>query len=109
MVAANRVFWTEVAQETDNDREWIPNDACRRRLSVLPPRAGRWLAILDVVDPALTGRMLIPFWRFAPGHGVDLAMWLDDPGPVDVATVQGTAFTPRMPAPSDRRRAQPGQ
>ena len=54
-----------------------------------------WLAILDEVDQALTGRMLIPFWRFAPGHGVDLAMWLDDPGPVDVADwVQGTAALP---------------
>lgn len=97
MVAANRVFWTKVAQETDNDREWIPNDAQQAALGfVLPPETGSmWLAILDEVDQALAGRMLIPFWRFAPGHGVDLAMWLDDPRPVDVADwVQGTAALP---------------
>ena len=97
MVAANRVFWTEVAQETDNDREWIPNDAQQAALGfALPPETGSmWLAILDEVDQALAGRMLIPFWRFAPGHGVDVAMWLDDPRPVDVADwVQGTAALP---------------
>lgn len=97
MVAANRVFWTEVAQETDDDREWIPNDTQQAALGfALPPETGSmWLAILDEVDQALTGRMLIPFWRFAPGHGVDLAVWLDDPRPVDVADwVQGTAALP---------------
>lgn len=42
MVAANRVFWTEVAQETDDDREWIPNDAQQAALGfALPPETGR--------------------------------------------------------------------
>ncbi|WP_405405120.1 hypothetical protein [Paracoccus sp. Ld10] len=97
MVAANRDFWTAVAQETDDDREWIPNDAQQAALGFdLPPGTGPlWLSILDEVDQALSGRMLIPYWRFAPGHGVDLAMWLKDPRPVEIADwVQGTAALP---------------
>ncbi|ODT60919.1 MULTISPECIES: hypothetical protein [Paracoccus] len=97
MVAANRLFWAEVAQETDNDREWIPNEAQDAALGFdLPPGTGPlWLSILEEVDQALEGRMLIPHWRMAPGHGVDLAMWLDDPRPVDVIDwLQGSAALP---------------
>ena len=97
MVAANRLFWAEVATETDNDREWIPNDAQQAALGfALPPGTGpMWLAILDEVDQALEGKMLIPYWRFAPGHGVDLAQWLREPAPVEVADwVQGSAALP---------------
>ncbi|WP_265500668.1 hypothetical protein [Paracoccus beibuensis] len=97
MVTANRDFWAVVATETDNDREWIPNDAQEAALGFdLPPgTADMWLAILDEVDQALAGRMLIPFWRFAPGHGVDLSLWLEDPRPVELADwVQGTAALP---------------
>lgn len=97
MIAANRDFWAAIADETDNDREWIPNDRQQAALGFeLPEGAGRtWLAVLDDAERALDGRMLVPFWRFAPGHGVDLAMWLDDPQPVDVVGwIQGSAALP---------------
>lgn len=97
MIAANRAFWTEVAPETDDEREWIPNDRQTAALGFrLPPGTGDlWLSILHEVDAALAGRMLVPFWRFAPGYGVDLARWVEDPQPVDpVDWVQGTAALP---------------
>lgn len=97
MIAANRDFWAAIADETDDDREWIPNDRQQAALGFeLPEGAGRtWLAVLDDAERALDGRMLVPFWRFAPGHGVDLAMWLDDPQPVDVVGwIQGSAALP---------------
>lgn len=97
MIAANRAFWTAVADETDNDREWIPNDRQQAALGfVLPEGAGRtWLAVLGDAEQALDGRMLVPFWRFAPGYGIDLSMWLDDPKPVDVIDwIQGSAALP---------------
>lgn len=97
MIAANRDFWQAVAAETDNDREWIPNDDQQAALGFdLPPDTGAlWLSLLDEAEQVLDGRMLIPFWRFAPGYGVDLAMWLDDPQPVDlIGWVQGTAALP---------------
>ncbi|WP_378944971.1 hypothetical protein [Paracoccus sp. R86501] len=97
MIAANRAFWTLVAQEGDDDREWIPNDGQHAALGFdLPQGTGpQWMALLEEVDQALQGKMLVPFWRFAPGFGVDIAQWLQDPQPVDVtAWVQGTAALP---------------
>lgn len=97
MVGANREFWRLVALEGDNDREWIPNDGQQAALGFdLPQGTGpQWMALLDQMDQALQGKMLIPFWRFAPGHGIDLSKWLQDPQPVEIADwVQGTAALP---------------
>lgn len=97
MIAANRDFWAAVAIETDNEREWIPNDAQQAALGfALPQGAGAaWLAVLGDAEQLLDGRMLIPHWRFAAGHGVDLKSWLDDPQPVDVVDwLQGSAALP---------------
>lgn len=97
MIAANRDFWAAVATETDNDREWIPNDGQQAALGfALPPGTGRrWLAILSDAEQVLEGRMLVPFWRFAPGYGIDLSAWLKEPAPVDVISwIQGSAALP---------------
>lgn len=97
MIAANRKFWSQVAAETDDDREWIPSDRQKSALGFeLPDGAGEtWLAVLDDAELALNGERLIPYWRFAPGHGVDLKHWLDDPQPVDlVGWIQGSAALP---------------
>ena len=86
MIAANRAFWQAVAAEQDNDREWIPNDAQTAALGFdIPQGAGAaWLGVLDDAEALLEGRMLVPHWRFAPGYGIDLPAWLDDPQPVDL-------------------------
>jgi hypothetical protein len=99
MVTANIDFWKAVKAETDNDREWIPNDAQQAALGFdLPEGTGaQWLAVLDDMDQALRGKMLIPFWRFAPGYGVDLSLWLQDPQPVEIADwAQGSATLPYL-------------
>ena len=99
MVTANIDFWQAVKAETDNDREWIPNDTQQAAAGfTLPERTGaRWLAVLADMDQVLKGDMLVPFWRFSPGYGVDLSMWLQDPAPVEFADwVQGTAALPYL-------------
>ena len=99
MIAENRLFWNSVGQEQDNDREWIPNDAQQAALGFdLPQGTGpAWLAVLDAAQDMLDGRQLIPFWRLAPGHGIDLSLWIKDPQPVDlVGWVQGSAALPYM-------------
>lgn len=99
MIAENRLFWDRVGQEQDNDREWIPNDAQQAALGFdLPQGTGpAWLAVLDAAQDMLDGRQLIPFWRLAPGHGIDLSLWIKDPQPVDlVGWVQGSAALPYM-------------
>lgn len=94
MIAANRDFWTAVAAETDNDREWIPNDAQQQALGLeVPAGSGAaWLLVLADAEKVLNGELLIPYWRFAPGHGVNLRKWLDAPAPIEMVDwVQGTA------------------
>lgn len=97
MIAENRDFWSAVAAETDNDREWIPNQTQQAALGFdLPPdTADAWLGVLDDAQAVLDGKMLVPFWRFAPGHGIDLKAWIDDPSSVDLIDwIQGSAALP---------------
>ena len=97
MIAANRKFWLLVAAETDDDREWIPNDKQHAALGFeLPPGTGpSWLGVLDDGEQILSGQKLIPYWRFAPGYGINLKAWIDDPAPVDlVGWIQGSAALP---------------
>ena len=112
MIAANQRFWAAVEDETDNDREWIPND---RQQSALPvtvdPGAGAaWLRVLEEAEAVLTGRLLVPHPMLPKGTGINLAAWFDAPGPVDLmAWVQGVgaypflARGPRISALSWRR------
>jgi hypothetical protein len=95
----NRAFWTLVARETDNDREWIPS---KNQDSVLglpfPPDTGTmWLAVLSDAEKVLRGDLLIPHWRLAEGAGFDLGAFLEDPPVVDVAgLIQGATLVPYL-------------
>ncbi|MCB2117453.1 MAG: hypothetical protein KDE00_14455 [Rhodobacteraceae bacterium] len=93
----NRRFWEKVAVETDNEAEWIPNDRQTAALGfTLPEGTGvTWLAVLSEGEKVLAGDLLIPYWRFAPGHGVNLGTWIAKPAPVRVVDwIQGTAALP---------------
>lgn len=97
MIAANRGFWASVAAETDNDREWIPNDNQQSALGFnLPQGTGpMWLAVLDEAEAVLDGELLIPFWRFAPGYGINLAKWFENPSALDpIGWIQGASALP---------------
>lgn len=103
MMDANVAFWSALADETDNDGEWIPNP---QQVSVLPiavpPEIGEgWQAVLAEMRGILTGDLLIPHPRSAlaanglPSHGIDLSAWLQDPVPVDlVGYIHGFALEP---------------
>lgn len=97
MIAANRRFWAAVEAETDNDREWIPND---RQQSVLPvtlePGTGAtWLRVLDEAEAVLQGRLLLAHPMLPEGVGIDLSSWLETPGPIDLAAwIQGVGALP---------------
>lgn len=99
MIAENRAFWTRVARETDNDREWLPNATQTSVLGLeVPPEAGpRWLAVLDEMEAVLRGQKLIHFWRAGPPAGINLAKLFTDPRPVDLAGwIQGWAVVPYL-------------
>lgn len=98
-VEDNRRFWTLVAREADDDREWIPN---KRQTSAtglpFPPDTGPvWLSVLAEGEAVLRGELLIPFWRLGPGAGVDLGALLEDPPVLDLAgLVQGSTLLPYL-------------
>ncbi len=99
MAAESRRFWTLVARETDDDREWIPNKAQVSATGLpFPPETGaRWLAVLAEAEAVLRGERLIPFWRLGEGAGIDLSALLEDPPEIDLAgLVQGAALLPYL-------------
>lgn len=99
MIAENRRFWTLVALETDNDREWIPNDAQTSALGfALPAGTGdTWQGVLADGEALLQGRLLIPYWRGAEGQGINLGRLFDDPAPISITGwLQGWAAVPYL-------------
>jgi hypothetical protein len=99
MVADNRRFWAEVVNETDNAKEWLPNDTQKSALGVeLPPGTGpMWLGVLSDFEALLTGQKLVPYWRITGPAGVDVGQMFTDPSPIDlIAWVQGEGAVPYL-------------
>lgn len=99
MVAENRSFWTRVAAETDNDREWLPNDRQQSALGIeVPKGAGAaWMIMLSDMEAVLKGEKLVPYWRVGPPAGINVAKLFTDPRPIDVAGwIQGWAALPYL-------------
>jgi hypothetical protein len=99
MIAENRRFWAAVAKETDNDREWIPNDRQASALGItLPPGTGdTWQGVLADGEALLQGRLLIPYWRGAAGQGLNLSRMFDEPAPISITGwLQGWAAVPYL-------------
>lgn len=97
MIAENRRFWTLVAQETDNDSEWVPNEGQVSGLGLqMPPGTGeRWQAVLADAERILKGELLVPHWRLGVEAGIDVSKMFSDPPPIDlIALVQGEGFLP---------------
>ncbi|MEL7104407.1 MAG: hypothetical protein AAGM21_00695 [Pseudomonadota bacterium] len=97
MVGHNRDFWQALAMETDNTAEWIPNPDQTAALGIeLPGEIGpAWLDVLTDLERTLNGDLLVPFWRFAPGFGIDLDAYVRDPSPIAIVEwAQGAAALP---------------
>lgn len=97
VIAENRRFWSLVAIETDNDKEWIPNDKQVSGLGInMPPgMAEHWQAVLADAEAILTGKLLVPHWRFGAEAGIDVSLMFKDPPQLDlVSMVQGEGFLP---------------
>ena len=99
MVTDNRRFWAEVALETDNAAEWLPNDAQQSALGlVVPQGAGAaWLNVLADFEGLLNGTKLAPYWRLDAGAGINVGKMFTDPRPIDLAGwIQGADALPYM-------------
>ncbi|MGQ0564707.1 MAG: hypothetical protein ACT4OK_06510 [Gemmobacter sp.] len=97
MIADNRRFWRLVEAETDNDREWVPNDAQQSALGLpMPPGTGkRWQAVLADAEGMLEGRLLVPHWRMGAEAGLNLKKMFENPPAIDIVTfIQGEGLLP---------------
>lgn len=97
VISENRRFWFLVEIETDNDKEWIPNESQVSGLGItMPPGlAAHWQAVLAEGEAILTGKLLVPHWRFGAEAGIDVSLMFKDPPQLDlVAMVQGEGFLP---------------
>ncbi len=98
-IADNRIFWARVAQETDNDREWLPNDGQQSALGLtLPPGTGAtWLNVLADGEALLKGERLVPYWRVSGSAGVNIGRMFTEPRPINlIAWIQGAGALPYL-------------
>lgn len=105
MIAHNRNFWNEVALETDNDREWLPNPDQQAAfgVDVTEEMATGWQDVLSEIEGVLNGELLIPYWRTPSawgaeeGVGINFEKLMTDPGDMDlVLWIQGAAAAPYL-------------
>ena len=105
MIEDNRSFWSEVMEETDNEREWLPNPAQQSvfGVEVTEELATSWQDVLAEMEQVFNGEVLVPFWRVQQpfdaetGVGINIESLLTDPGDLNVALmIQGSAFAPHL-------------
>ena len=99
MIAENKVFWAKVAQETDNQMEWIPNGNQQSALGFeMPENTGiAWQAVLADAEAILNGELLVNHWRVSPAAGLNVKEMFMNPPVVDIVTwIQGSGLLPYM-------------
>ncbi len=95
MIAENKLFWEKVGQETDNQNEWIPNEAQNSAIGIeLPKGAGAaWQAVLANAEQVLRGELLVPHYFLPDGYGINLKKYVENPGPVDlIPSIHGIGY-----------------
>jgi hypothetical protein len=100
VIAQSRLSWQAIEAETDDEREWVPNE---RQQGVIPgvrvtrPIIDGWREFLDEADQLLAGKKLVPHWRGAEGTGVNLRRVFLEPRQFDlVLWVHGAAAAPYL-------------
>ena len=98
VIALSRDSWKSIQAETDDDREWIPNS---KQTGVIPgvrvteEMIGGWHGFLDEAEKMLSGKKLIPHWRFNAEHGINLRRVFLEPREFDVVLwAHGSAAVP---------------
>jgi len=105
MVEANKRFWAGIQQETDDDREWIPNpnQTSSMGVTVTQETADGWQTVLADAEDILQGRKLVPYWRIDDRRGDENTvkrglnmkkMFMDPPETDLVHLLQGGVLAP---------------
>ena len=98
-IGHSRAMWAAARQESDNDREWIPDvdQQCPIvRADITPKMLESWDAFLDESEAILDGRKLLPFWRGTDKtRGINLYKVFNKPQDLDIVLwVHGSATVP---------------
>lgn len=96
----SRASWAAIADETDDEREWIPGPdqtGVIPGVSVTAEMIEQWHRFLDEAEALLAGEKLAPFWRPAGGRGLNLERVFTEPRGFDlVLWIQGTDAAPYL-------------
>lgn len=99
VIATSRQSWALLNQETDDDKEWIPNV---KQTSVTGVQFNEemitgWETFLKEAEDILMGKKLIAHWRISDGRGVNIQKVFLEPRPFDpILWVQGSAAIPYL-------------
>lgn len=100
-VALAKEMWRWYDEETDDDREWIPNpdqeNAAIPGAEINPDMRDAWIRALGEAALLLEGEKLLRFWRGDGTRGVNVRRVFEEPRPFDlVLWVQGSAAAPYL-------------
>ena len=98
VIGHSRDSWKAIGAETDDEREWIPNS---KQTGVIPgvrvtdEMIAGWHEFLGEAEKMLSGKKLIPHWRFNAQHGINLRRVFLEPREFDVVLwAHGSAAVP---------------
>lgn len=99
-VGMGKDMWGHYANETDNDREWVPmpdQSAAFGEVEIDKEMHDAWLAFLDEADDLLAGRKVLRFWRGDGSRGIDVPKVFLEPRQFDLLYwIQGSAAAPYL-------------
>jgi len=93
-------MWALYDDESDDDREWIPNpdqSAVFTEIAIDGQMRDAWLLFLDEADDVLHGRKVLRFWRGDGTRGIDVPRVFEEPREFDLLYwIQGSAAGPYL-------------
>ena len=99
VIKCSRLSWSHIENETDKNKEWIPNPQQRgvTGVQISPAMLDGWKEFLDEFENILTGVKLVPHWRFGEGLGINIHRVFHEPKSFDlVLWIQGSAVIPYL-------------
>ena len=98
-VHCSRLTWGLIAEESDDQNEWIPNPLQTgvTGVQISDEMIDSWGEFLDEFEAILTGEKLVPHWRIGGDQGINLKRVFYDPRPFDpIFWMQGSAVIPYL-------------
>jgi hypothetical protein len=99
VITLSQQTWRRIEQETDNDHEWLPNakQQAVTGTTMTAEMIQGWKDFLMLAESILQGKVLIPHWRVADGHGINLKRVFYEPQTFDlILWAQGRAAVPYL-------------